>query len=110
MLGVGLWAAQRRGRALWLLPLTFVLVMALGGWVGSSGVSLPGVEAAIVLSIVVLGGLIALRPSLSLPISVCLVAGFAFFHGFAHGAEMPRSAGVTSFALGFVFATLLLHA
>ncbi len=39
-----------------------------------------------------------------------LITGFfAFFHGFAHGREMPTSASLLSFGLGFVIATLLLH-
>jgi urease accessory protein len=33
-IAVGLWAAQRGGRALWLVPLTFVSVMTLGEIVG----------------------------------------------------------------------------
>jgi hypothetical protein len=39
-----------------------------------------------------------------------LVGFFAFFHGFAHGAEMPGSASMVAFGLGFILATLLLHA
>jgi urease accessory protein len=31
MIAVGLWAAQMGGRAVWLVPFTFVTVMALGG-------------------------------------------------------------------------------
>jgi len=110
MVGVGLWAAQRRGRALWLLPASFVAVMALGACAGASGVSLRGVETAILLSVAVIGALVAARVRLPLSVSVCLVGFFAFFHGFAHGAELPRSAGIVGFGLGFVAATLLLHA
>ena len=35
---------------------------------------------------------------------------FAVFHGHAHGAEMPPSAGGLEFAAGFMTATALLHA
>ena len=109
MLAVGLWAAQHRGRALWLIPLTFVSVMALGGVLGIAGASLPGVEFGIALSVLVLGALIAtatcFKPSWSM-----LVAGmFALCHGFAHGREMPASTGALSFSLGFILSTLLLH-
>jgi hydrogenase/urease accessory protein HupE len=38
MFAVGLWAAQHRGRALWLIPLSFVGVMVLGGILGVAGV------------------------------------------------------------------------
>ncbi len=109
MLAVGVWAAQRRGRCVWLLPLSFVAVMSLGGLVGSSGVSLPGVETIILLSVVVLGAVVLLRPRVRTGMSVLLVSFFAFFHGFAHGHEMPASASLLTFAFGFVMATLLLH-
>jgi hydrogenase/urease accessory protein HupE len=110
MIAVGWWAAQQRGRAVWLIPLTFVGVMTAGGIVGATGVSLPGVELAILLSVAVFVALAARRARLRLSVSVWLVGFFAFFHGFAHGAEMPGSASILTFGLGFVLATLLLHA
>src|SRR5882724_149389 len=47
MVAVGLWASQLGGRALWLLPLTFPAVMAIGAALGLSGVTLPWVEIGI---------------------------------------------------------------
>jgi hydrogenase/urease accessory protein HupE len=110
MLAVGWWAAQQRGRAVWLIPLTFVAVMTVGGIVGAAGVALPGVELAILLSVAVFAALAAGKTRLGLSVSVGLVGFFAFFHGFAHGAEMPGSANIVMFGCGFVVATLLLHA
>jgi hydrogenase/urease accessory protein HupE len=109
MLAVGIWAAQQRGRAMWLIPLTFVGVMSVGGVAGASGVSLPGVELAISLSVVVFVALVVRRVQLRPGLSAMLVGFFAFFHGFAHGAEMPGSVSLLAFGLGFVVATLLLH-
>ena len=57
MLAVGLWAAQRRGRAFWLIPLTFVALMGLGALVGASGVRVPGAESVVLLSVAALGTL-----------------------------------------------------
>ena len=37
MVAVGLYAAMLGGRALWLVPATFVTVMALGGALGIAG-------------------------------------------------------------------------
>ncbi len=110
MIAVGWWAAQQRGRAVWLIPLTFVSVMALGGVVGATGLELPGVELGILVSVAVFTALVIKKSRLKLTASMALVGFFAFFHGFAHGAEMPGSAGVVMFGLGFVLATLLLHA
>ncbi len=109
MIAVGLWAAQQRGRAVWLIPLTFVGVMSLGGIAGATGVSLPGVEPAILLSVAVFGALVVRRACFRTAAGVLLAGFFAFFHGFAHGAEMPGSASLLTFGFGFVLATLLLH-
>jgi hydrogenase/urease accessory protein HupE len=110
MLAVGLWAAQQRGPALWRIPLTFVAMMGVGGLVGVTGAHVPGVEAAILLSVAVFGVLVARRIRLGTGVTMLLVGFFAFFHGFAHGQEMPGSASLVTFALGFIFATIILHA
>ncbi|HEY2882604.1 MAG TPA: HupE/UreJ family protein [Pirellulales bacterium] len=109
MVAVGLWAAQRGGRAIWLVPLTFVSVMALGGWLGMIGRSMPFVEQGIVASVLILGLLIAAAVRLPLVVSVLIVGLFALFHGHAHGAEMPDTASGLLYGLGFIFSTLLLH-
>src|SRR5580698_9571523 len=109
MIAVGLWAAQQRGRAVWLIPLTFVGVMTFGGIVGVTGVVVPGVELAILLSVAVFSVLVARRIHFRVGPAILLVGFFAFFHGFAHGAEMPGSASMVTFGLGFILATLLLH-
>ncbi len=110
MVAVGLWAAQRGGRATWLLPLAFVLGMVAGGALGVGGVALPGVEAGIVLSVMLLGALVAAAARLPLAASLILVALLAVTHGHAHGSEMPASVSAASYALGFSAATALLHA
>jgi hydrogenase/urease accessory protein HupE len=55
MVSVGLWGAQLGAPAIWLLPLTFPLVMAFGGALGLMGVPVPGAEVGIALSAFVLG-------------------------------------------------------
>jgi hydrogenase/urease accessory protein HupE len=109
MLTVGVWAAQLGSRAVWQLPLSFVGVMSLGGLAGMTGVSVPGVEMMILLSVLVFGFLVVRRIHFQATVSVLIVVFFAFFHGYAHGQEMPASASLLSFALGFMLATLLLH-
>ena len=109
MITVGIWAAQLRGHAIWLLPLAFVGVMSLGGLAGAAGVSIPSVEGLILLSCAVFSILIIRRTRFSTQVSVMIVAFFAFFHGFAHGQEISTSASLISYTLGFILATLLLH-
>jgi urease accessory protein len=109
MTAVGLWGAQLGAPALWLLPVTFPMMMALGGLVGLLGVALPGLEVGIAASAVVLGLVVmfALRPPLA--VAVALVAVFAIFHGHAHGTELPPGQSALLYSMGFVVATGCLH-
>jgi urease accessory protein len=110
MVAVGLWGAQLGAPAIWLLPLTFPLVMAFGGMLGLMGVPLLGAEVGIALSALVLGLAIvtAWRPALWAAAAV--VSFFAIFHGHAHGTELPAGANGLLYSLGFVAATGVLHA
>ena len=109
MVSVGLLAAQRGGRALWLMPLAFVSMMAVGGVLGVSGVALPGVETAIGLSVMVLGALVLTGLRIPDGLTAGLVGAFAIFHGHAHGAEIPAAASALPYGIAFITATALLH-
>ena len=109
MIAVGLWAAQQGGRALWAVPAAFVGAMLMGGGLAGLGWGLPHVETAIALSVLVLGLLIATRRQRGTTAGMLLAAGFALFHGYAHGLEMPQAASPVGYALGFVLATLCLQ-
>jgi len=110
MIAVGLWGAQLGAPALWLLPVTFPMVMALGGMVGLLGVPLPGVEMGIAASAILLGLAVMseLRPPLAA--AVVLVGIFGVFHGHAHGTELPPGQSALLYSMGFVVATGCLHA
>jgi urease accessory protein len=109
MVAVGLWAAQRGGRALWLVPTTFVSIMIVGGILGMGHAGIPYVEQGIAASVLVLGILIAATIRLPLTASAAIVGLFALFHGYAHGAEMPDTASGLAYGVGFVIATVSLH-
>ncbi len=109
MVAVGLWAAQLGGTAVWIVPLSFVTAMTMGGALGAAGISIPFVEPGIAASVLVLGLLIAAAVRLPLFISGVLVGLFAVFHGHAHGAEMPETVSGLAYGIGFVLATGLLH-
>jgi urease accessory protein len=109
MIAVGIWAAQLRGHAVWLLPLAFVGVMSLGGIAGTADILLPAVESIILLSCAVFSLFIIRRIKFSSRVNLFIVAFFAFFHGFAHGQEISASASLISYSVGFMLATLLLH-
>ena len=87
MVAVGVWAFQLGGRARWLVPASFVGLMVVAGGVGMSGIALPMVEAGISTSVLVLGLLIAFSVRVTPAFGTGIVALFAIFHGYAHGAE-----------------------
>src|SRR5688572_22795398 len=60
MVAVGLWASQLGRRAMLLLPVLFPGMMVAGAIVGGHSVAVPGIEAGIVTSVVVLGAVVAL--------------------------------------------------
>ncbi len=109
MLAVGMWGAQLGAPAIWVLPVAFPMVMAFGGVLGILGLPLPAVELGITLSVVMLGGVIALDRRPVLPVAALLVGLFAVFHGYAHGVELPKQAGPVPYCAGFVVATGLIH-
>jgi urease accessory protein len=109
MVAVGLWGAFLGSPAIWILPVVFPLVMAIGGALGVAGVPLPAVETGIATSAVVLGAMVALAARPPLWVAAVIVAAFAVFHGHAHGTELPAAANPLAFSLGFVIATGLLH-
>lgn len=109
MVAVGLWGAFLGAPAIWVLPVVFPLVMAFGGVLGIVGVPIPGVEAGIALSAIVLGMMVLLAARPPLPVAAVIVAAFAIFHGHAHGTELPTASNPLVFSLGFVLATGLLH-
>ena len=109
MVAVGLWGAFLGSPAIWILPVVFPLVMALGAAMGVLGIPLPGVEIGIAGSAVVLGLLILLAVRLPLWAAAPIVGAFAVFHGYAHGTELPDATNAFAYGVGFVLATGMLH-
>lgn len=118
MIAVGLWAVQFATRTgtrtslhwfnLGLLPAAFVLPMGAGFLLALNGIVLPGVEAGIALSVLILGLAVAFAARPPLAAAMAVTAGFALFHGYAHGGEMGDGVA-TTYAAGMLLATALLH-
>lgn len=109
MVAVGLWGAILGRPLVFVLPTVFPAMMAIGGVLGILGVPVPPVEIGIAVSVIVLGGVIAWGLKPALWIAIALVATFAIFHGYAHGAELPSAADPVGYSVGFVLSTGLLH-
>ena len=110
MIAVGLWGAQLSAPAIWLLPVTFPMMMACGAMLGLLGLPMPGVEAGIAVSAVVLGSMVLTETRPSLWAALAVVTFFAIFHGHAHGTELPEGQSGLLYSMGFVIATGCLHA
>lgn len=113
MISVGMWSVlgspqARSLRAVWALPAAFALTMLVGASLGLAGLHVPGVEPMIAASLLVLGLLLAARTAVSTIWGSMLVAGFALFHGLAHGQELGGHA--LAALCGMTLATVSLHA
>jgi urease accessory protein len=109
MIAVGLWAALKGGRALWIWPTAFVGVMLIGGALGTLHVAVPFVEPGILASVIALGLLVALAIDLPVVIGAAIVGVFALFHGYAHGSEVAETVSGAEYLAGFALATATLH-
>jgi urease accessory protein len=109
MLAVGLLAGYSGGTMRWRLPASFVTAMAVGAGLGAMGVDFLFIEVGIALSLVVFGAALVSKQSLRAPMLIALTAGFALFHGHAHGTEMSANLSAMSYAVGFMLVTALLH-
>ncbi len=110
MVAVGLWGAQLGAPAIWVLPVAFPLVMAMGAMLRFLGVPIHGVEYGIAASAVVLGAAVTFELRPPLVIAALVVGCFAIFHGHAHGTELPHGQSALLYSMGFVIATGCLHA
>ena len=109
MLSVGILSAQMGGKAIWSVPLTFVIVMLGGGVLGMNDIHVFSVELGIAISVILLGIAIASEKKLAPSLAMLFVGVFAVFHGHAHGTEMPYLAEPVLYTLGFITGTISIH-
>ena len=109
MIAVGLWGAQLGNPAIWVLPITFPMVMSFGAMMGLLGIPLPGIEIGIAVSAILLGVMVLGEVKPKLIIAAIMVGVFAIFHGHAHGTELPAGQSGLLYSMGFVIATGILH-
>lgn len=105
MVGAGLFAALLGGRALMMVPGSFVLMMIAGGGIGMADFDVPAVEAVIAASVIAVGAAVALGWAWPVSVAAMLVGFFALFHGYAHGIEIPLGASALPYSSGFTLAS-----
>lgn len=109
MLAVGLWAAMRGGKSLWLLPLAFVTAMGVGAGLSMLGISINAAETWVACSVIATGVLVWRNTRMSSALAVALVAVFALAHGYVHALELTDSADTLAYSAGFLLITAALH-
>ena len=109
MISVGLWGAFLGRPLVYALPMLFPAMMAVGGALGMIGIGFPPVELGIAVSVITLGAMILFAVRAPVMVACAIVAMFALFHGYAHGAELPSAADPIGYSAGFVLSTGLLH-
>ncbi len=106
---VGMISSRIGKKAIWQIPLCFVVVMAIGCVFGFYGNQFEFIEPLISLSIIIFGLLLIVPTRLSLFLTFLTVALFAIVHGYAHGKEMPLFVLPEIYIAGFMVATTLIH-
>ena len=109
MIAVGAYSVQLGGRAIYVVPLSFLAAMLVGGIIGFEQYILYYTELGIALSVALLGIAIGLKERLSLLLAMIGVGLFGICHGYAHGEELPFAENQFSYAAGFMFTTACLH-
>lgn len=110
MISVGILSSQLGGSNIWRVPIFFVAFMVIGGTVGALGFSLALGEIGIALSVVVLGiGIVRSTVNSGPWLVMAFVSLFGFYHGHAHGLEMPNTVSPVYYTFGFIISTSLLH-
>ena len=110
MVAVGVWSvsALPRDKA-WQGPATFLLALVISAALGAAGVTVPYLEHAIALSVVLFGlMLVVANRAMPVPLGLGLIAAASSLHGLAHGAETPAT-GFAGYAAGFLLTTAVLH-
>lgn len=110
MIAVGLWSVSLHkhasARQLLALPAAFVAFLLLGIVFGNQHATLPAVEPMIAASLLVLGIAAGIGRQIPQAAAFGIVALFATFHGYAHGAELGGNLAAIA---GITLATALLH-
>lgn len=102
IIGIGVMGFTVLKEKKWLPSLVFILSMVIGGFLGIKSEAFKVTEWMIVGSVLISGLILALDFKMSSILYISLAAIFGFFHGHAHGTEMPQDSNIPLYILGFV--------
>lgn len=108
ILGIGILGPFLVRKSWYLLLISFWIPMVIGGILGVDREATLIIEKIIALSVIAVGILISFGPKNQKYLLLGLMAFFGFFHGFAHGAEMPETTTIIKYISGYSVGTILL--
>ena len=109
MIAVGMISTLYAKKEVFIIPSVFVVFMSIGSIFAIKNINFLDNEFSISLSLIVLGFVILLKNKLPIIMTISFVGFFGFFHGHAHGTEMPGMTSLNNYILGFILSTSLLH-
>lgn len=108
MLVIGFLAGQKGGKSLLLIPLTCLTAMIVATTGAAFELFVPFTEEGIILSLIVVGLVVALRRNLPLSFALPLIGIFSIFNGYAHGIEMPLNVKGLEYGIGLIVGSSVL--
>lgn len=106
---IAIWGSRQEKVKPAILMITFLIMMALGGILGIQGLIIPGVESAIIVSVLALGLLMARQVQLATTTGIVMTMAIAFVHGQAHGGEVANATALAYIA-GYLISCMALMA
>lgn len=107
MVGIGIWAVMLGHRAWLWLPLGVLSALVVGSLLGRSAMAHTLCQAGMVLSVLMLGALIAGNVRWPVLVSLSLVSVLSLFHGYGHGLEYTNPQGFIAYIGGITLASAL---
>ncbi len=105
MFAIGVWACVLSGKMIWILPISCLVMMAVGAVLKFAGLILLPAEQVVLLSVLALGVVLGCNWHTRLTLATGLVALIGLCHGYVHAAQITNGANKLSYALGFLLAT-----
>ena len=108
ILCIGFLSAQLNIKSSWMIPLVFAIAMLVSGWLGIGTDGFTGMEQGIAISVIVMGILVALKKKIGIVPTALLAGVIGFFHGYAHGVEMPEESSPFVYISGYLLGVAII--